>query len=127
MQVVCVTREERALPEEIRNAAKVEIFRRIVEKLMLLTMWRQRSSVKQIWASQSLFVCLFICLFVYLFKQVEVFGSYYLADVDYHSCAKLGKKLSKAWQKAQQSEKGNSCFVVDRCFRLYGRLRKLQE
>ena len=63
--------EERALPEDIRNAAKVEIFTRIVEKLMLLTMWRQGSLCQADLGFSKL-----VCLFVYLFKQVEVFGSY---------------------------------------------------
>jgi len=69
--VVCVTREERALHTDVQNAAKDEIFRRIVEKLMLLTMWRQESLCQA-----DLGFSKFVCLFVYLFKQVEAFGSY---------------------------------------------------
>ena len=37
LQVLYVTTEDRALAEDIRNATKDEIFRRIAEKLLLLT------------------------------------------------------------------------------------------
>ena len=37
LQVLYVTTEDRALAEDIRNASKDEIFRRIAEKLLLLT------------------------------------------------------------------------------------------
>ena len=76
--MVCVTREERALPEDIRNAAKDEIFRRMVEKLMLLTMWSQ-GSLCQADLGFSKLVCLFICLGRLRFLAAIK------ANVDYHS------------------------------------------